>query len=127
MSGQQVLHYVQTFGTVEVCRLAGKDVKFVSSNSLLEAFATFTSCGCTGNALQFDNFRTFTCFLRDVITGDFTAQYVVRSDMANHFTFRCLTVKGDNRDVRLVCHLHGVTHRIGVCRVNQQNFGAANS
>ncbi len=42
-------------------------IKLVSSNGLLEAFATFTGCGCTSNALQLDNFGTFTRFLRDVL------------------------------------------------------------
>ncbi|SYP78236.1 Uncharacterised protein [Klebsiella pneumoniae] len=98
----------------------------MGSNSLLEAFATFTGCGCTGNALQLDNFGTFTRFLRDVITSDFAAQYVIRSNVAHHFTFRCLAVKSDNRDVRLVSHLHSITHCVGVGRVNQQNFCAAN-
>ena len=126
MSGQQVLHYVQTFSAIKICWLAGKNIKLVSSNGLLEAFATFTGCGCTSNALQLDNFGTFARFLRDVITGDFAAQYVIRSNMAHHFTFRCLAVKSDNRDVRLISHLHSITHCVGVGRVNQQNFGAAN-
>jgi ribose transport system ATP-binding protein len=42
MRGQQVLHDVQTFGAVEVCRLAGQYVKFVCRNGLLETFATLT-------------------------------------------------------------------------------------
>ena len=60
------------------------------------------------------------------ITGDFAAQYVIRCNVAHHFTFRCLAVKSDNRDVRLVSHLHSITYCVGVGRVNQQNFGAAN-
>lgn len=47
--------------------------------------------------------------------------------MTDDVALRSNAVKGDNRDFRLVCHLDGVTHRVGVRWVDQQDFGAANS
>ena len=126
MRGQQVLHDVQTLCTVEVCRLARQHVKFVRRYSLLETFTTFTGRGSPGDTLQLDHFRAFTCFLRDVVTGDFAAQYVIRRNMANNVAFGRLTVQGDYRDLRLVCHLHGVTDRVGIGWVDQQDFGTTN-
>ena len=126
MRGQQVLHDVQTLSTVEVCRLAGQHVEFVCSHGLLEAFTTFTGRGSTGDTLQFDNFRAFTGFLRDVVTSNFTAQHVIRRNVAHNFAFRCLTVQSDHRNFRLVCHLHGVAYGIRIGWVDQQNFGATN-
>ena len=126
MCGQQVLHNVQTFSTVEVCWLARQDVEFVCSNSLLEAFATLTRCGRPGNPLQFDDFGAFTGFLRNVITGDFTAQHVIRRDVADYIAFVRLTVQRDHRNFRLVCHFNGVTYGVRIGWVDQQDFGATN-
>ena len=126
MRGQQVLHDVQTLCTVEVCRLARQHVEFVRRYSLLETLTTFTGRGSPGDTLQLNHFRAFTGFLRDVVAGDFTAQYVIRRNVADHIPFRCLTVKGDYRDLRLVCHLHGITDRVGIGWVDQQDFGATN-
>ncbi|MNY42560.1 hypothetical protein D3C86_1774630 [compost metagenome] len=112
MRGQQVLHHVQTFSTVKVSWLARQYVKFVCSNGLLEAFTTLTRCGSPCDTLQLDNFCAFTGFLRDVVAGDFAAQHVIRSNVAYHFAFSGNAVKGDNRNIRLVCHLNGVTYSV---------------
>ena len=126
MRGQQVLHHVQTFSAVEVSRLAGEDFEFVRSNRLLEAFTTLARGRRPGNTLQLDHFRAFTRFLGDVITGDLTAEHVIRGDMAYHFTAAGDAVERDHRDFGLVSHLNGVTNRIGIGRVDQQQLGAAN-
>ena len=97
----------------------------MGGNSLLEAFATLTGSRCPRNTLQFDNFRTFTGFLGNVIASNFTAQHVIRSDVAYHFAFRSSTVKGDNRNICLIRHLHGVTYSVGISRVDKQQFGTA--
>ncbi len=93
---------------------------------LLETFATLTRRRCSGNALQLNHFGAFASFFRDIVASDLTAQHVIRRDMADDIAFGCLAVKRDNRNLRLVRHLHRVTHRIGVSRVDQQNFGPAN-
>ena len=99
---------------------------FPNRDSLLEAFTTLAGRGSPGNALQFDNFRAITGFLRDVVTGDFSAQHVIRRNVAHNFAFRCLTVQSDHRNFRLVCHLHGVAYGIRIRWVDQQDFGATN-
>ncbi|MNN36959.1 hypothetical protein D3C81_1508780 [compost metagenome] len=123
VSGQQVLHHVQALGTVEVCRLAGQQFEFVLIQRLFKAFATFTGGGGTGDPFQLDHFSVRTHFFSDKVTGHFTADAVIRSDMADHFTFARHTVQGNDRDLGLVGHLDGVADRIGVGWVNQQQLG----
>ena len=67
--------------------------------------------------MQFDNFRAFTCFLRDVITRNFATQHVIRRDVAYHFAFGGNTVKGNNRNFCLVSHLHSITNGIRVSKI----------
>ena len=62
MCGQQVLHHVQAFGAVEIGRLAGRDVEFVRRHGLFKAFATLARRRSSGNALQLNDFCTFTHF-----------------------------------------------------------------
>ncbi len=62
MCGQQVLHHVKAFGAVEIGRLAGQDVEFVRRHGLFKAFATLASRRSSGNALQLNDFCTFTHF-----------------------------------------------------------------
>ena len=125
MRGQQVLHHVQPFGTVEIGWLAGQDVKLVRRHGLFKAFAALARRRSPGNALQLNDFRTFTHFFRDVIASHFSALHVVRRNVAHDIAFCGLTVKGDDRDFRLVCHLHGVADGIRVGGVDQQQPGAA--
>ncbi|SAS08294.1 Uncharacterised protein [Klebsiella pneumoniae] len=125
MCGQQVLHHVKAFGAVEIGRLAGQDVEFVRRHGLFKAFATLASRRSSGNALQLNDFCTFTHFFRDVIASHFPTLHVVRGDMAHNIAFCRLTVESDDRDFRLVRHLHGVADGIRVGGVDQQQLGAA--
>ena len=125
MGGQQVLHHVQPFGTVEIGRLAGQNIELVRRHSLFEAFATLARRGSPGNALQLNDFRTFTQLFRDVIARHFSALHVVRGDVAHDIAFCRLTVKGDDRDFCLVRHLHSIADGIRVGGVDQQQLRAA--
>ena len=122
---QQVLHHVQAFSAIEVCRLARQHLEFMRVRGLFKAFAALTRRRGAGNTLQFNDFGAVAQTLSDIVARHFTAEAVVRGDMAHHFALRCHAVQRDHRDIRLVSHFHRVADRIGIGWVDQQQFGAA--
>ncbi|MNN10516.1 hypothetical protein D3C81_1234400 [compost metagenome] len=122
VSSQQVLHYVQALGAVEICRLAGQQFEFVLIKRLFEPFATLTGGRGARNPFQLDHFSVCAHFFSDKVAGHFAANAVVRGDMADHLALACHAVQRNDRDLGLIGHLDGVTHRIGIRWVNQQQF-----